>query len=201
LAGKDVNLSSLSLSLPRQPTSTTWFESFISPSLTDFTYHIHARDDQRVDIVEDGMHNELFAYIHAEAKPQSQSQTTQSQQQQQQQQQQHLKLKSLQTNTSSPALASLIESSTNLEHLILAYRPPSHCGDAINLSGHFVSLRSLCLPHADRIWYDDEAFRLYGRDDFGYLKVIVDNCLLLEELAMNLCAGQEVCSLSSRLSF
>jgi hypothetical protein len=172
-------------------------KSFISPSLTDFTYNIHAPDDQRLDIVEDGMHNELFAYIQAHSK--TQSQTTQSQQQQQQQ---RLNLKTLQTNTSSPALLSLIESFTSLERLILAYQPPSQCSDAINLSGHFASLRALCLPHADRIWYDDEAFRLYGRDDFGYLKVIIENCSLLEELAMNLCAGQEVrFPLFSRPSF
>ncbi|KAL3487845.1 hypothetical protein BJX62DRAFT_240679 [Aspergillus germanicus] len=180
-SGKRLNLTTLSLSLPRAPTTTIWFNSLISPSLTDFTYHIHAPNDQRADMVGGQIHNELFAYIHAEAR--SQSQTTQSQR--------RLKLNTLQTNTSSPALASLIESSRNLERLILTYQPSSFCGDALNLSGHFASLRCLCLSHADRILYDDEVFRLYGRDDFGYLQVIVDNCQLLEELAMNLCAGQE----------
>jgi hypothetical protein len=180
-AGKHINLSALFLSFPREPTSTTWLESLISPSLMDFTYHIHAPDDQRTDLAGDQMDNELFAYLHAHTQNQG------------------IELKALQTNTFPPSLTSLIESSRSLETLILTYQPPSFCGDAINLSGHFRSLRSLCLPHADRIFYDDDIIRLYGTDSFRYLQVIIDNCPLLEELAMNVCAGQEVRSLPPSL--
>jgi hypothetical protein len=180
-AGKHINLTILSLSFPRAPTSTTWLKSLISPSLMDFTYHMHAPDGERTDLAGDQVHNELFAYLHAHIQNQG------------------IELKALQTNTFPPSLTSLIESSRSLETLILTYQPPSFCGDAINLSGHFRSLRSLCLPHADRIFYDDDIIRLYGTDSFGYLQVIIDNCPLLEELAMNVCAGQEVRSLPPSL--
>ncbi|KAJ0422979.1 hypothetical protein BJY00DRAFT_62996 [Aspergillus carlsbadensis] len=175
--GNHVSLTTLSVSLPRAPTSTAWLKTLISPSLTDFTYHIHVTDDRRPDAAAEeeaeAIHNELFAHLHSQT------------------QNHRMELKSLQTNTFPPSLASLIESSRNLETFILTYQPPSFCGDAINLSGHFSSLKALCLPHADRIFYNDEVIRLYGIDSFGYLRVIIENCPLLEELAMNLCAGQE----------
>jgi hypothetical protein len=170
----NLNLTTLSLSLPRAPTSTSWLKHFVSASLTDLTYHIQPHGDEREDAAVETMHNKLFANFHAHTETPPSA------------------LKTLQTNTFPASLTTLIESSRNLEQLILTYQPPSFCGDAINLSGHFSSLRALCLPHADRIFYDDKVRRLYGRELFGYLQVIIDKCPLLEELAMNLCAGQEV---------